>query len=106
MNGKGTDLKRRHQAEDQAGQHRHQHCEAEDARGDADILQQRDADGVQVGQSARPRQRQHNAQNRAVAGEDHAFGQHLANQTRPSCTERRANRNLLLTRGSPRQQQV
>ena len=64
------------------------------------------SDGVKMSQCARPHNRQHDSQHRPAAGEGHAFGEHLADQTRPSRAERRANRNLLLTGGSARQQHV
>jgi len=102
----GRNLKRGRRAEDQARQHGHNQYEAERGCVRAHVSKQRNAHGIQVGQSARPSYREDQPERCATAGQHHTLGQGLTNQTPPSRSERRADRDLLLTRRGSRQQQI
>ena len=66
----------------------------------------RDARQRQAGQRARPEHRERQAKRRAGARQHDAFGQHLRDQAAAARAQREADRDLLLTRGRARQQQV
>jgi hypothetical protein len=69
-------------------------------------LQQRDIDGVQMGQGARSAPRQQHSERGAAAGKRHAFGEHLPDEAPMSRAQGSADGNFFLPLRRPRQQQI
>src|ERR1700757_4595424 len=75
------DLQRGRQAEENARSHRRQQGEGQSASIDANALQKRKIEGIEMGQPTRAGQGKKKAQRGAATGEDYAFGEHLPQQT-------------------------
>ena len=106
MHGERGHLERRHQSKNQTGQEGDQQGEGERVAIDPDTFQQRNTEGIEMRHQARAAHRQGQAEGGAAAGEHHALGDHLADQSTASRAERGANGHLLLAGHGTRQQEI
>ena len=99
-------LQRGQQADRQSGDERHRDREAERKRIDADFGRARDEVRAERDQRFQRPPRQQQARGSAEEGEEHAFGDELADHVEPCRTQREARRDLPAPSGKARQHEV
>ena len=99
-------VKRRRQAEDDAGHERHRERETERRRVDVTLASIGMLTASSRDKRTRPDEREASPSSAPLARQHQPFGEHLRDEPSAPGAERRADRNLLLTRRGAREQQV